>query len=103
MSLTTMRNYSEKRDFIRMKVDTTITLTNPDNGHQYQGICRDLSGTGMSIEVDKFFLTDTELNTTLPSNNDAFPPFDTTIRVMRCTETDDNKFLLGAEIISLRE
>jgi hypothetical protein len=103
MSLTGMRNYSEKRDFIRMKVDTSIILTDEANGRKYQGICRDLSGKGMSIEVDQHFLTDTELQTVLPSNNAAFSSFDTIIRVLRCTKTDNDKFLMGAEIIGLRD
>ena len=103
MSLHTSRNFSEKRDFIRMKVDTPIILKTLDNGHEYHGLCRDLSGAGMSVEVDHFFTADTELNTTLPSNNEAFRSFDTTIRVIRCTETGNDKFLMGAEIVSLRE
>ena len=103
MSVTSMRNYAEKRDFIRMKVNTSSILTDENSGRQYEGVCRDLSGNGMSIEVDQFFLTDTELNTVLPSNNAAFSSFDTTIRVLRCTEIGNDKFLMGAEIISLRE
>lgn len=101
MSLTTMRNYAEKRDFIRMKVDTEITLTDDKSGRQYQGICRDLSGTGMSIEVDQYFAPECELNTSLPSNNEAFPSFDTTVRVIRCSDIGNEKYELGVEIISV--
>jgi|GEM_PF-6694713 len=43
------RNYSEKRDFIRMHVDTPITLSK--DGQSFSGICLDLSSTGMQVEA----------------------------------------------------
>ena len=46
----TFRNYDEKRDFIRMKMDTEVTLA-LDETQNVTGFCRDLSGTGMLIEV----------------------------------------------------
>ena len=103
MSTITPRNYAEKRDYIRMQVDTAITLTNPKDDEQYQAICRDLSGMGMSIEVNCHFSKDTELNTLLPSNNPMLPPLDTTIRVIRCEDLANRKYLLGAEIISIKK
>lgn len=103
MSLSNSRQYAEKRDFIRMKIDTQIILTTPESGQQHQGICRDLSGAGMSVEVDQHFPADTELSTILPSNNEAFKSFNAVIRVIRCTDLGNQKFLMGAEIISLQD
>ncbi len=102
MRMTTMRNYAEKRDFIRMKVDTEITLVDAETGQSFKGVCRDLSGTGMSIEVDQYIKENGEYNTSLPSNNEAFPSFDTTVKVVRCTDIGNEKFLLGVEIISVK-
>ena len=101
MRLTAMRNYAEKRNFIRMKVDTQITLTDPQTGQAHKGVCRDLSGTGMSIEVDHFFSVSTKLNTVLPSNSDAFPSFDTVVNVVRCAEVSENLFQVGVEIVEV--
>ncbi len=101
MRLTTMRDYAEKRDFIRMKVDSEITLRDAQTGATCKGICRDLSGTGMSIEVGQPFQSNIELNTSLPSNNEAFPSFDTTVKVIRCTDQGNETYLLGVEIIKV--
>ena len=101
MRLTTMRDYAEKRDFIRMKVDSEITLRDSKSGTTCKGICRDLSGTGMSIEVRQPFQSDIQLNTSLPSNNEAFPSFDTTVKVIRCTDLGNETYMLGVEIIKV--
>ncbi|WP_246841129.1 PilZ domain-containing protein [Hahella sp. CCB-MM4] len=101
MRLTTMRDYAEKRDFIRMKVDSEITLKDSSSGESFKGICRDLSGTGMSIEVGQPFEAGYELNTSLPSNNEAFPSFDTTVKVLRCSELENERYQLGVEIIKV--
>lgn len=98
-----MRDYSEKRDFIRMKVDSEITLTAADSQEAYTGICRDLSSTGMSIEVKQPFLPNSEFDTQLASQNKAFRAFNTRVRVIRCTELGKNKFLLGVEITNIKK
>lgn len=44
------RAYSEKRDFIRMRVEAEVILEH--EGKQYPAKCLDLSSTGMQVEVD---------------------------------------------------
>jgi hypothetical protein len=94
------RTWEEKRDFIRMKVDTQITLSLDEN-IKVEGYCRDLSGTGMLIEVDREVDTGITCQTTLPSNNEAFPSLDATVKVLRCVQLGDNKYQLGAEILEI--
>lgn len=101
MNVRSMRSYEEKRNFMRIKVDSTIQLTDSNNGHQYHGNCLNLSSTGMSVEVNQYIPANTELSSTLPSNHDAFSSFDTTVRVIRCTELGNNKYLMGAEILKI--
>lgn len=93
---TTMRDFSEKRDFHRMQVNTEITISDAQ-GNQYTGVCKDLSGTGMQLLLDKTIPLGTQLHTVLPSSNDQFPPFETTIEVLRCEPAEDG-FLIGAII-----
>ena len=97
----TYRTYDEKRDFIRMKVDTEITLSLDNHNKNVKGICRDLSGTGMLIEVEEEVTEGTICNTTLPSSNDAFPSLDASIKIIRCTEINEGKFQLGTEILEI--
>ena len=65
------------------------------------GLCKDLSGTGMLIEVGEEIKEGVTCKTTLPSNNAAFPSLNATIKVLRCTKTAGNKFQLGTEILDI--
>ena len=92
----TMRDYSEKRDFHRMQVNSEIQITDGE-GRSFTGICRDLSGTGMLLQVADFIPEGAVLHTLLPATSDQFPPFETEVRVLR-TEPSGDAFLLGVVI-----
>jgi len=47
--VTEPRAYDEKRDFIRMKVSTPITIQ--ADGETVEGLCRNLSGSGLLVEA----------------------------------------------------
>ena len=47
-----MKDYSEKRDFHRMQVNSQIAITT-SAGDQLTGTCMDLSATGMQLSVDR--------------------------------------------------
>lgn len=96
-----IRDYSEKRDFIRMKVDTEISLSFENSDQTIKAVCRDLSGTGMLIEVDEPLTEGSEFNTSLPSSNEAFPSFETKVKVIRCRPTENEKYLAGTEILHM--
>lgn len=97
-----VRNYNEKRDFIRMKVDTEVTLTLEGTNKQVSAYCRDLSGTGMLIEVGEEIAEGTVCDTRLPSNNEAFPALDAQVKILRCTPSEDGEtFQIGAEILEI--
>jgi len=95
------RNWDEKRDFIRMKVDTEITLAVDNSDVRVTGYCRDLSGTGMLIEVDQEVDAGTICHTNLPSNNDAFPSLDAKVKILRCIQLSENKYQIGTEILEI--
>ncbi len=91
-----MRDYSEKRNFHRMRVNSEIAFTD-NNGESHTGICRDLSGTGMKLQVTRVFAEGTELQTSLPAASEQFPPFETLSTVLRCTPEGDG-YSLGVAI-----
>ena len=96
----TMRDYSEKRDFHRMQVNSEIQITDGD-GQTFSGVCRDLSGTGMQLYVERDIAEGTTLHTLLPSTSDQFPPFETEVRVLR-SEPEGDGHLLGVVIEKVR-
>lgn len=96
----TMRDYSEKRDFHRMQVNSEIQITDGE-GRSFSGICRDLSGTGMQLYVESDIPEGATLHTLLPSASDQFPPFETEVRVLRAQPQGDGH-LLGVAIEKVR-
>lgn len=41
----------EKRDFLRLEMDIPIMLLEHDSGERIAAVCRDLSGTGLLVEM----------------------------------------------------
>lgn len=91
-----MKDYSEKRDFHRMQVNSEIEITN-SKGEVFTGTCRDLSATGMQLFVDRPVAVGEELKTVLHPTGDAIPPLETVCEVLRC-ELEGDGFLIGTTI-----
>lgn len=90
--------YEEKRNFIRMRVESPLTLTLGDKA--IQCICIDLSGIGMCIESPEPLNIGDEAVAYLPSYQDKFSALNAVIRINR--EMQDGKlYYYGAEIIEL--
>jgi hypothetical protein len=57
-----MKDYSEKRDFHRMQVESEIEITD-SKGNTFSGTCKDLSATGMQLVVRDPVMVGEELTT----------------------------------------
>ncbi len=97
------RTWDEKRDFIRMQVDTEVTIVVEESKQQFRGQCRNLSGTGMLLEVDSKIPEGQTCKTSLTSTNASFPGLDATIKVVRCTQLEDDLYQLGTEIVQIAQ
>lgn len=97
------RNWDEKRDFIRMQVDTEVTIVVEESNQQLKGHCRNLSGTGMLLEVDSKIPEGQTCKTSLNSSSTSFPGLDATIKVVRCTQLEDDLYQLGTEIVQIEQ
>ena len=90
--------YEEKRDYIRMRVETPLTLTLDNRTISCK--CVDLSGTGMCIESSETLAVGDEAEAFLPSYLNQFEPLNACIRIKRIMEDGDVNYY-GAEIIEL--
>jgi hypothetical protein len=90
--------YDEKRDFIRMRVETLLTLTMDNRTVSCK--CVDLSGTGMCIETKEVLNIGDEAVAYLPSYQNQFEPLNACIRIKRVMEDGELNYY-GAEIIEL--
>ncbi len=90
--------YQEKRDYIRMRVETPVTLTLGDK--TLQCVCIDLSGTGMCIEIKDELNIGDEAVAYMPSYQNKFDPLNACIRIKRAMK-DGDVYCYGAEIIEI--
>jgi hypothetical protein len=94
----TERDYSEKRNFIRMTINTPAEVHVEQEGVITTGICNDLSGSGMLLTVDKELPADSELLVTLQPSTSKGPSLQARCTIARYHQTADKKCLLGLEI-----
>ncbi|UTA48987.1 PilZ domain-containing protein [Simiduia sp. 21SJ11W-1] len=94
------RAYSEKRNFIRMRVDSPVAITLDDN-QTLSGLCCDLSGGGMSVEVDRALPVGTEMTISLSSSHGHNPMLRAKARVARVLSGPNESCTLGLEIDEL--
>jgi len=95
------RNYNEKRNFIRMRIDTPADVIIDNKGQQLQGICKDLSGGGMLIESEEKLELGLELTVRLASHHLNSPMLKARALVARVQENRNGKFILGLEILEM--
>jgi hypothetical protein len=93
------RSYDEKRNFIRMKVDTMVTFTRAESKERYEGRCRNLSGAGMLLETQKKLEMGERVRVTIPSEGPDFSPLEAIVEVVRVIPQPDlHIFRLGVVI-----
>ena len=92
------REYSEKRNFIRMQVNTPVKVNLAGEEFSYEGICRDLSGGGMLLTIEHEIPLNTELKVTVISEHGHSPMLEANCSVARLEPGPDSSYLLGLEI-----
>ena len=90
--------YSEKRDFFRMRIDTPIELFDCDNQQSYQGLCKDLSGAGMKVEVDQAITVGTALDASIKPSLTGQLSFTAKVEVSRVESMEDGSYHWGLAI-----
>lgn len=97
----TNRSYNEKRNFIRMKIDTPADIIIDGNGETMKAVCRDLSGGGMLIETERLLDVGLELIVRLASHHATSPMLKARTQVARVLENRAGKYTLGLEILEM--
>ncbi|WP_041770332.1 PilZ domain-containing protein [Metapseudomonas resinovorans] len=94
------RNYSEKRDFIRMQLQTRAILEHA--GRQYPALCLDLSSSGMQLEVEVALAVGDRVRVLIPSEHSALSGLEAEAEVVRIGRNAEGVHSLGLAIIDLR-
>jgi c-di-GMP-binding flagellar brake protein YcgR len=96
------KGYSEKRDFIRMKISAPLSAKLSHDAGVIEGTCRDLSGGGMQVDSPSEIPQGTELVVEISSDHGHNPTLHAKARVARCAADPSSKgYSLGLEIIEV--
>jgi hypothetical protein len=95
------RNYSEKRDFIRMKINAALGAKLSAADKIIEGYCRDLSGNGMLVETREHIETGAILDVEVSSDHGHSPTLKAKTRVVRMTKNTNGNYELGLETLEV--
>lgn len=94
------RAYSEKRDFIRMRLEAPVTLHHA--GGETPALCLDLSSTGMQLEAEVALGMGDRVRVHIPSEHSELAGLDAEAEVVRINDLGDGRQSLGLAILSMR-
>lgn len=95
----TDRDYSEKRDYIRMRVDADVTLIHA--GDLIPAVCIDLSSSGMQVRAARSFQVGDKLNVRIDSEHAALKGLEAETEVVWVTQQDAGGQKLGLTILKM--
>ena len=96
-----MVDFTEKRDFQRMVVDTPVDYQLSGEETVQRGIAKNLSGKGMMIIVDNDLQPGTQLHIKLVPGNSITPPMQAQLKVTRSQQQEDGDYQVACEIIQI--
>jgi c-di-GMP-binding flagellar brake protein YcgR len=95
-----MKNFDDKRNFYRMMLNSEVIVTIIDDeaNSQVTATCRDLSATGMAIEVENPLAMSTHVKIKLDSSSEQLQSLDMRGKVVRVDEECEGCYLVGIAI-----
>ena len=98
-----MITFDDKRNFYRMMLNTEVVVTIIDDeaNSQITATCRDLSATGIAIEVEQPLAMSTRVKVKLDSSSEQLQSLDISGKVVRIGEECDGYYLVGIAIEEL--
>lgn len=95
-----MVNFDDKRNFYRMLLNSEVNITIIDDevNSSIFAICRDLSATGIAIELNHPLEKGTLVRARVDSPNASVQALDLTGKVIRIDEETPECYLIGIEI-----
>ncbi len=95
------REFSEKRNFIRMQINTPASMSLKHGDDTLEGTCVNLSGGGLLAEVNKVVPVGAEVEITVASGHGHNPMLTAKAKVTRITTEQAETCTLGLEILEM--
>ncbi|WP_339485610.1 PilZ domain-containing protein [Pseudomonas sp. EL_65y_Pfl2_R95] len=93
-------DYSEKREFIRMQVETPATLHHA--GQAIPALCRDLSASGMQLEAACDLQVGDQVKINIESEHPQLKGLVAEAEVVRVSSGENDRQIIGVNVISMR-
>jgi hypothetical protein len=87
-----IRGRDDKRDFIRMSIESEVSFTRPGSSETYSGKTMDLSATGLRFITKTHVQVGEMLEITIKPGVAITPPLEVTMAVVRVVETEDGQY-----------
>lgn len=100
-----MLGYDDKRNFFRMMVNSPceMMIDDDESSRTIQAICRDISATGMSLEVSETSIElGAEVSVSIESTSSQIPSLSARAKVVRCVPEGENGCIVGVEITEMK-
>lgn len=95
------RSYNEKRNFIRMKINTPVQVIAGDE--TFVARCKDLSGSGVLIQTDRALALGTTIEIRIEQDGDKLLPFRASGEVVRVDPVNPSGFILGLALSAIHD
>lgn len=96
-----LRDYEEKRDFIRMQLNSEARLQ--ANGQQLDAVCMDLSSSGMQLSCPKALVVGTSVEVEIGSRHSQLSGLAASATVVRCEAQGENgPYQIGLQITQMK-
>lgn len=98
-----MLGYDDKRAFFRMMMNSPCILFVNDNGtmSRVSALCRDISATGMSFEVDQALVIGAEMEVSIESTSTQISSLSAIVKIVRQYEGSDGNYIVGTEVVKM--
>ncbi|MCI0911051.1 PilZ domain-containing protein [Pseudomonas putida] len=96
---TTPSNHSEKRDFIRMRIDTEVRLLHA--GQVIAAVCLDLSSSGMQVQAPQRFQVGDTLEVRIDSDHPALKGLHASAEVVWIADQPGGQQKFGLRILAM--
>jgi hypothetical protein len=93
---TSSKDYSEKRDFIRMQVSTNCKVQYKNN--EFVATCLDLSSKGALIECAEAIEVNSQITLIINSGSEDIPPLHAQATILRIVRQTEETFHYGVSI-----
>lgn len=95
------RSYSEKRNFIRMRINTPVAISL--GGDTFEALCQDLSGSGLLVHARRQLPMGSEVRVHIDPQGENRQAFVATAEVARVEPLDEDRYVIGFAIKAIHD